>query len=123
MDLYLIRHAEAAPENPEQHDDASRPLTDAGREQCKALAAALQRSGVALERLITSPLLRAKQTAEGILEHWQGPKPELIESKALSPDSKRKKTKHFYLTLEGSAIGVIGHQPDLGRWAAWLIGG
>ena len=45
MNLYLIRHAEAAPLEPgDEHDDSERPLTDAGKDQCKALASALRRA-------------------------------------------------------------------------------
>jgi phosphohistidine phosphatase len=123
MDLFLIRHGEAASLGPDVPADDARPLTDKGWQQCAAVAAALQRGGVTLDRLITSPLLRARQTAEGILEHWNGPKPELLVSGALQPDTKSKKLKRFLLTLEGSTIGLVGHQPDLGKLAAWLIGG
>ena len=43
MNLYLIRHAEAADLEPgDERDDSERPLTDAGKAQCAALAAALQ---------------------------------------------------------------------------------
>src|SRR5262249_17415911 len=83
--LYLNRHGEATPLGPDIAADDARPLTDKGKAQAAALAQALQRAGVTLDRLITSPLLRARQTAEGILEHWNGTKPELLVSQALAP--------------------------------------
>jgi phosphohistidine phosphatase len=92
MDLFIIRHAEAQPlgEGGIQ-DDADRPLTAEGHAQCGPLAAALSRHGVRLDRIITSPLLRARQTAEGVLEDLTHPKPELHISDHLAPGGKRKK--------------------------------
>src|SRR5439155_26342392 len=85
MDLFLIRHAEAAPlGSAGVQDDAERPLTRAGRASCKPLAEALQRIGVRLDRVATSPLLRARQTAEELLAHWGVPLPALDLCEALA---------------------------------------
>ncbi len=124
MDLYLIRHADAEPVGGTIEKDEDRPLTEAGRAQVAALAAALQRAGVHLDKIITSPVLRARQTAEGLLKHWPGPAPELSAADALAPKlNRKKKIKQFLLSLEGHAIGLVGHQPYLGELAGWLIGG
>jgi phosphohistidine phosphatase len=122
MDLYLIRHADALPQGPDARSDDGRPLSDKGREQCAALAKCLQARGIALDHLYTSPLLRARQTAEALQEQSTGTRPELVVSEALALDAKSKKVKHFFLTVEGESVGLIGHQPDLARWVAWLIG-
>jgi phosphohistidine phosphatase len=123
MDLFLIRHADAAPlgEGGVQ-DDAERPLTDAGRAQCKALAAALQRVGVRFDCVATSPLLRARQTAEGLLEDWPAPLPELAECEALAPGVKARKLARYLMKKGAGAIALVGHMPDLADHAAWLIG-
>ncbi|MBI4588303.1 MAG: histidine phosphatase family protein, partial [Candidatus Rokubacteria bacterium] len=57
MTLILIRHADASNDDP-------RPLTDAGRQQHARVAGALRRMGITVERLLSSPLLRARETAE-----------------------------------------------------------
>src|SRR3954447_25115657 len=104
MELYLIRHADAEPLAPPLVADADRPLTTAGLAQCEALAAALSRLGVRLNKLHTSPLTRARQTADELLKYWHGPGPELIVSEALAPDAKPKSRKRFLLSLDGDGV-------------------
>jgi broad specificity phosphatase PhoE len=68
MQLYVIRHAEAAePGTAGANRDEDRPLTDSGREQGRVVARALRRAGVRLDHLLTSPLVRARQTAVTVL--------------------------------------------------------
>jgi phosphohistidine phosphatase len=121
MNLCLIRHADAAPPA-EGGDDESRPLTDKGRRQCEALAEALQRFGLKTGPLVTSPLVRARETAEALRRHWSGPAPEVLECPHLAPGGKRRKLVQYLRGLDADSVTVIGHQPDLGRFAAWLIG-
>jgi phosphohistidine phosphatase len=122
MDLYLIRHAEAVQRDDSETDDAERPLTPAGEEQAKALGSGLRRRGIHLNLLITSPLLRARQTAEGMMLQWPGRAPELRVSDELAPKARRKKLAKFLMAQEAEAIGLVGHMPDLGEFAAWLLG-
>ena len=123
MDLYIIRHAEAqALGEGGIKDDADRPLTEAGHAQCGPLAAALQRQGVRLERVVASPLLRARQTAEGLLQNLAPPTPELHLCDHLKPGGKRRKLTRFLYGLGGNAIAIVGHMPDLSFYAGWLIG-
>ena len=69
MELYLIRHADAAPVGQNGVlDDALRPLTPKGQEQSKAVGHGLVRRGVRVPMVVASPLLRARQTAEGIAQ-------------------------------------------------------
>jgi phosphohistidine phosphatase len=123
MDLYLIRHADAQPLGEGGiHDDAERPLTEAGHVQCQTLAQALQRRGIRLGLIVTSPLLRARQTAEGLLHHWPEPKPELRTCAELAPGGSRKKLARYLRDLASNAVAVVGHRPDLNAFAGWLIG-
>jgi phosphohistidine phosphatase len=123
MDLYIIRHADAQPLGEGGvSDDAERPLTAVGQAQCGPLAAALQRQGVRLERVVTSPLLRARQTAEGLLKHLAPPTPELHTCDHLAPGGRRKKLTRFLRGLGVQSAAVVGHMPDLNLYAAWLIG-
>ena len=122
MDLYLIRHAEAQPPGGDIPDDDSRPLTPAGHAQCQPLAAALRGHGVRLEKVVSSPLLRARQTAEGLLQHWGAPAPELVVCDHLAPGGKRRRLTRFLQELSLNSVAVVGHMPDLAEYAAWLIG-
>ncbi|HEY7425292.1 MAG TPA: phosphohistidine phosphatase SixA [Gemmataceae bacterium] len=123
MDLYIIRHADAQPLGKGGiEDDAERPLTTEGQAQCGPLAAALQRQGVRLERVVTSPLLRARQTAEGLLKHLKSPAPELHTCDHLAPGGKRRKLTRFLRGLGVQSLAIVGHMPDLNDYAGWLIG-
>ena len=123
MELYLIRHADAQPLGEGGiEDDAERPLTAAGQAQCRALAAALQRQKVHLDKLVTSPLLRARQTAEGLSLHWTGTLPTQEVCDHLAPGGRRRKLTRFLRDLGAESVAVVGHMPDIGAYVAWLIG-
>lgn len=123
MDLYIIRHADAQPLGAEGiEDDADRPLTPQGQAQCGPLAAALQRQVVRLDRIVTSPLLRARQTAEGLLQELAAPKPELHICDHLAPGGKRRKLTRFLCGIGTQSVAIVGHMPDLAEYAGWLIG-
>ncbi len=123
MDLYLIRHAEAAPLGEGGvSDDADRPLTNVGESQARALAAGLRGRGVMLDKVVVSPLLRAHQTAEGMLGQWMPPVPELTTCNELAPGGGRRRLARFLRKLGGDRVAIVGHEPDLSTFAAWLIG-
>jgi phosphohistidine phosphatase len=123
MDLFLIRHADAAPLGEGGNgDDAERPLTPAGRAQCKPLAEALLRIGVHLDCVATSPLLRARQTAEELLANWPAPLPALDLCEALAPGSKPRKLARYLWKKGAGSVALVGHIPNLAEHAAWLIG-
>lgn len=123
MNLCLIRHADAVPLGEQGiTDDDARPLTAKGREQCRALAEAFARRGIALGAIVTSPLLRAGQTVEAILEHGTGPRPEVHVSEGLLPGTRPRKMVKFLNGYQEELLTLVGHMPDLGNLASWLIG-
>jgi phosphohistidine phosphatase len=123
VDLYLIRHADAAPlgEGGITRDE-DRPLTKKGEEQAKRLAPGFRAQGIHLDVVLTSPLLRARQTAERMLQEWPNPAPELRVCQELAPGGKRRKLSRFLMELGSDRVALVGHQPDLGQYVAWLIG-
>jgi phosphohistidine phosphatase len=123
LDLYLIRHADAAALGEGGIiDDASRPLTARGEEQARKVATGLQRHGIQLGAVVSSPLLRARQTAEGIVGELPEPQPQVRITEDLAPGGKRRKLGRFLKELGSQSVALVGHQPDLGMLAAWLIG-
>lgn len=123
MRLYLIRHAEAVPLETEGiSSDEERPLTAAGRASCGPLAQSLGRLGVKLDRLFTSPLVRAVQTAEELAACWEGEPPPVEETPLLSPGTKKRKLASMLSHAGGDAIGMVGHNPDLSELVGWFIG-
>jgi phosphohistidine phosphatase len=82
----------------------------------------LHKRGVQLGVLLTSPLLRARQTAEAILGAWTAPSPQLEVCDALSPGKSAKKLSRHLRTLETESVAIVGHNPDLSAYLSWLVG-
>lgn len=123
MELYVIRHAEAYPIGEAGAEtDEGRPLTPAGEEQARRMAATLKRRGIAFDHLLSSPLVRARQTAERLSEVMTDGKLEVEISDGLVPGTKPKKLAKDLLKLEGDRFAVVGHMPHLADWIAWVIG-
>jgi phosphohistidine phosphatase len=118
MELYLVRHAEAAPGDP----DDLRPLTPNGREQARRLGERLREDGVHADLVLTSPLLRARETGS-LIARELGASVAIAEELApgATPDSLRKAVRAA-TSPEGEAVVAVGHQPDCSRIAAALTG-
>jgi phosphohistidine phosphatase len=112
MKVVLVRHAEAAPGDP----DELRALTPEGHEQARRLGERLRADGIRVDAVVTSPLLRARETAE---ELGFG-KPEALA--ALSPGATAEDVKAS-VAGRGDTVVVVGHQPDCSRITAALRGG
>src|SRR5262249_34784639 len=121
MEIYLIRHADAAPAGPDGND-VVRPLTDVGHKQAKAMAVALVKQGVVFDAIVTSPLIRAAQTTEHLMEALTEPHPPLHVLEEIGFEVRPKKVVAFLETLPGKTVAIVGHQPGLGRFAGWLMG-
>jgi phosphohistidine phosphatase len=123
MNILLIRHADALPAGESGvSDDESRPLSETGQAQCPPLARAIERFGVRPGVVISSPSLRARQTASGLLPTWDGVPPELRIADELAPGAKKNKLAKLLRGLSAETVALVGHMPDLGLFAAWLIG-
>jgi phosphohistidine phosphatase len=123
MNVYLIRHAEAVPlEESGVNADEDRPLTQKGHQQCHGLADTLMHQGVKLDLVLTSPLLRARQTAQGLLDHWTEPRPRVEQCEDLAPNGKASKLARTLRKFKPASVALVGHMPDLAEHAAWLMG-
>lgn len=122
MRLYLVRHGIATEKiGGEVRNDMQRPLTDGGRAETKAVALGLKRLGIAPDVILTSPLVRARQTAE-ILGDVLAPKNGLRIADALAPagrDSDLYKVLKEY--ERANEVFLVGHEPDIGRLVATLL--
>jgi phosphohistidine phosphatase len=127
MYLYLIRHAIAIDRDPTNSDmnidDESRPLTKLGRKKMAQVADRLHESGLKFDLIITSPLVRARQTADILLASQLSPHLEI------SPDLAPAGNLQAWLDDWGSrfadrqfsTIALVGHSPNLSEWAELLI--
>jgi phosphohistidine phosphatase len=113
--LYLVRHAEAARGEP----DVLRPLSAAGRQAARALGAELITEGVRPDAVLTSPLLRARETAAE-LGRALGCDP--VPDERLAPGATAEGVRSA-VAGRGAEVVVVGHQPDCGEIAAELSGG
>jgi phosphohistidine phosphatase len=124
MKLILVRHAEAVGKGENGVDrDFDRPLTGSGREQAQKLADALAAHGVKPDAVVSSPLVRAMQTAEPLLALPAGEAHQPVSCEYLTPEDYRpKKLSKFLTELGGEVLCVVGHNPSLSEYAAWLLG-
>jgi phosphohistidine phosphatase len=111
--VFLVRHAEAAPGEP----DALRPLTPAGHETARALAEVLAREHP--DAIVTSPLRRARETAAAIAE--------AAGLEAAAPDDGMAPGATVASLREavagrGAIVVAVGHQPDCGNIVEELTG-
>ncbi|MDJ0843812.1 phosphohistidine phosphatase SixA [Crocosphaera sp.] len=122
--LYLIRHGIAV-ERDNIIKDEARPLTELGQEKTRKVAQRLKQIKISFDIILTSPLLRARQTAT-ILEN-AGLTQTLEEFTPLSPGGSLHPWLDWWLNShyhhDESNIALVGHQPDLGDWAETLLWG
>jgi phosphohistidine phosphatase len=100
--------------------DAERELTREGREETAAVAKALRALGCAPERIGTSPLVRARQTAE-ILADALDVKRELETCEFLSPGSDAEALIRWLRDVRTDSAMIVGHMPDLAHLASALL--
>lgn len=121
-ELYLVRHGIAAERGKEWPDDSKRPLTHKGIARMREITAGLKELEVSFDRILTSPLVRARQTAD-LLHQGLGGSTPLEETTLLAPGGAPADLMAFLApNKKTDRIALVGHEPDLGRLAAFLIG-
>ena len=121
-ELYLIRHGLAEERGDAWPDDSKRPLTSEGMDRMRKAARGLARLGVTIDIVLSSPLVRARQTAE-LVAGGLDPRPSLVNVDSLAPDGSYAAIaadleKHGRKTR----LALVGHEPTIGELAARLIG-
>ncbi|HYN07595.1 MAG TPA: phosphohistidine phosphatase SixA [Vicinamibacterales bacterium] len=120
--LYLVRHAIAAERGRQWPDDTKRPLTHKGAARMRQIVMGLRDLGVEFDLVLTSPLVRARQTAELLIAGVRS-KPTLEVTDALAPGEPPVKVAAMLAKHAAScSIALVGHEPGLGELAAWLVG-
>src|SRR5215470_14557464 len=122
MKLYLVRHGVATQKlGGAVQNDAQRPLTEEGREETRLVASAIKRLGVKPDLILTSPLVRAHQTAE-ILAEVLADGAALRMCEALAPGGTASDLYKFLRDFkQGEEVFAVGHEPDMGRLAATIL--
>ena len=115
MELFLVRHAIAAPRTLTLPDE-QRPLTGRGRERFARAVRGLQRLGVQMRQVHHSPWLRAVETASLLAPVLKG---ELLSTPALArpPDAS------LLDEIDESPAALVGHEPWMSEWLTLLVAG
>src|SRR5262245_51925936 len=118
-ELLLIRHAKAE-DHGHPSGDASRTLVDDGFDQARRVGEFLRAAEMLPNLVLTSPLVRARQTAETVCEsakisgpvvqHW------ILQ---LTPDLAMRELMAFD---DFDRVAIVGHEPEFSGFAEWLIG-
>jgi phosphohistidine phosphatase len=119
VDLLVIRHAEAAPPEAGQ-DDEARPLTPKGKRATKRVTQGLVTLVPEIDVLATSPLRRAVQTAKIVRSAFGNPAREELE--ALAPAGSREEVLTWLQDRsDPETVAIVGHEPHLGLLTSWLL--
>lgn len=123
MDLYLVRHAIAAERGDGAFpNDDERPLTTEGIHKFRLAARGLSELGMKPGRIVSSPLLRAKQTAE-ILRDAVAKDVSITISPALTPHAEYGALIKAIAPYGDEEVAVVGHEPHLSGLASYLLVG
>lgn len=119
MDLILLRHGKAENLNP--RGDGARALVEKGREQARKAAKVLKRAKWLPDIVLTSPLVRARQTADefcdaagipgAVIQGWL--------ACGMRPESALEELSAF---REFKRVAIVGHEPDFSELIQWIVG-
>lgn len=121
MEIWVLRHAKAEEGGPAMPDE-ERALTPGAREKMRSAARAIARLEPKLDAILTSPLVRARQTAEPVARAL-ALQDDVIESDALSPGADPKDILREIEKRGLDRVLVVGHMPHLGRLVGYLLTG
>ncbi|MEZ5125561.1 MAG: phosphohistidine phosphatase SixA [Thermoleophilia bacterium] len=123
MRVYFLRHGKSAARETWKGDDAQRPLTEEGMELMRRQAATMNRLGIQPDLIVTSPLTRARQTAE-IVAVALRKSSALEESECLARDfDSACLVKLMDAHPDAKCMMVVGHEPDFSQTVSKLLGG
>ena len=125
MNLYILRHAIAVePGSPAYEDDSQRPLTAKGSARMKQIASGLKHMETEFDLILSSPHIRARQTAE-ILAKSYHIQDKLILTPALLPEATASQIINEINEKYSQFVNVVlvGHEPALSNLISKLISG
>ncbi|HYN80510.1 MAG TPA: phosphohistidine phosphatase SixA [Gemmatimonadaceae bacterium] len=125
MKLLVVRHGAAMDKDEfarTGESDDLRPLTDEGKDEMKSISKGLRAAVEELDLLATSPLVRARETADIIAEAYGIELPEVERS--LMPGTSFDEFEKWCSGLgEKKVIAIVGHDPHLSSLVTWLLTG
>lgn len=120
MEIYILRHG-IAEEGQAGGRDSDRRLTPAGKEKLRTVLRLATQGGVKVEIILTSPYIRAAETAD-IAADELGYKEKVLTTDALLPESEPKAIwEEIRVHRDAASILLAGHEPMLSRLMAYLL--
>ena len=114
MDIYIIRHAIAVDRGtPEYEDDSQRPLTDKGKKKMRQIARGLLALGVDFDLILSSPYVRAKETAEILAEVLKTKTAVAFSENLIPMGDPDLLTAEMNEKYNVNSIALVGHEPHL----------
>ncbi len=125
MLIYLLRHGPAGERDPARYpDDDLRPLTDDGRRRTESVARGIAALGLRMDHILSSPLVRARQTADLAARHLKFAARQIVETPSLAPESPPADGLGELATLDIDASTLlVGHEPHLSQLLSLLVAG
>jgi phosphohistidine phosphatase len=120
MRLLVVRHAIAVPHGTPGVAENDRPLTPEGELKFREAAAGLARILDRPDALLTSPWLRARQTAAIAAEAWGGPEPK--QTAALASGSFEAQAQVLDEYPKDATVAIFGHEPWVSQLLARVLG-
>ncbi len=122
MNLYMIRHAIAVDEGaPEYADDSQRPLTDKGKKRMRQIAKGLRTLGVEFDLILSSPYVRATETAEIVADVFKMKKEIQFSDNLVPMGDPELLIAEMNEKYTASSVAFIGHEPFLSALTVLLV--
>ena len=122
MNLYIIRHGIAVEEGTAGYEsDSERPLTDKGRKKMRQIAKGLRNLGVEFDLILSSPYVRARETAEILVEVFKMKKKITFTENLIPIANPELFIEEINQTYSVDSIAVVGHEPHLSTLIGILI--
>lgn len=123
MKLYFLRHGLAGDYRDWEGDDDLRPLTAEGEQKMRRTAQAFKRMGLKIDRVLTSPLVRARQTAELALAGLPAGTPLQVDERLGAGFGPELLAELLAEHTEVDSLLLVGHEPGFSLAISALIGG
>jgi phosphohistidine phosphatase len=123
MNLYIIRHAIAVDEGISEYEsDSERPLTDKGRKKMRQIAKGLRSLGVEFDLILSSPYVRARETAEILAEVFKMKKKIDFSDNLIPMGNPELLITEVNEKFSVESMAVVGHEPHLSALVSLLVG-
>ncbi len=119
-EIYVIRHGIADDATDHNDIDAERQLTKKGREKVKGVVKYLQSRRIRFDIVVSSPLVRARETAE-IFNNACSRSRSLAISDLLMPDGSYDELITFLNNIPEEHVAIVGHEPFLSGFVSYCL--